>query len=227
MLETPTPNTLATPTADGLGQIEPPAAAQTASKNSEQDPDGIVVDDAKLRATAIRRQRRRGRIADLRKATAEDLIGTIDENTELFGLTGGQFSLSELLEVILRQTGPARFTVSTWTCANIDLDHLERLLSTGALTGLRFLIDNKFHRRQPAIFAKLRALTGDNGLRVLRNHAKFATVTGGRWPVTITTTMNLNKNLRLEQFGLSTDPELAGFLDGFADSLFATKKPPR
>ena len=148
----------------------------------------------------------------LRGETAREAIGNLEPGCSLFGFTKGQFSLIELISAVLLQIGESRMFVSTWTAASADIEEAFRLMESGALKDVRFLVDYTFQRRQPAFASKLRDLFGTDAVRVTSNHAKFVLLQNDRWNIVIRTSMNLNKNPRLEDFAIDDDPALSGYL---------------
>lgn len=62
-------------------------------------------------------RRRRKNVSALAGESARSTIGKLRKRCEMFGFTKGQFSLIDLLQAIVIQTGPADVLVSTWTAA--------------------------------------------------------------------------------------------------------------
>lgn len=183
---------------------------------------GVVVDPGVIQAATIKRPiATNRRVAMLRRDCAADAISTLDrDGCELFGLTRGQFSLADLIEAILQKTGPASLAISTWTAAHADVERMMALLESGAITGCRFLVDQTFVRRVPALAAQIRKLFGDDAIRVTKTHAKFATIVNNKWQVALRSSMNLNQNPRLESFQVGHDPELCNFLAAAMDDIW-------
>ena len=136
----------------------------------------------------------------LRKQTAAEAIGQLYKDCAIFGITKGQFSLIELLAVLIEQTGPADLFISTWTAARADLNDAYSFLESGKIRAFRCLVDNTFQRREPGLAAHIRDLFGIDAIRVTRNHAKFCLLRNDDWNLVINTSMNLNSNPRLENF---------------------------
>ena len=156
----------------------------------------------------------------LGESVAVDAIGTITPGCEIYGLTKGAFSLVDIIVACLAQTGPADLVLSTWTAAGSDIDFAMKLLADGRIKSMRFIVDYSFQSRQPAYCAALRERFGDDSIRVTKNHCKFVLILNDVWNLAIRTSMNLNENRRLENFEISDDPALAGYLKDFTDTLF-------
>ena len=97
---------------------------------------------------------------------------------------------------------------------------MQELLQTGRITGCRFLVDQTFVRRVPALAAQIRRQFGDDAIRVTKTHAKFCTIVNNEWQVALRSSMNLNQNPRLESFQLGHDPELCAFLTAALDDIW-------
>lgn len=160
-----------------------------------------------------------------RYSHAKEAVGDIQPGCEIFGLTGGQFSLIDLMIHCLNTTGPAGITISTWTAANADLQFAHSLLSSGQIRSMRFLIDTSFQARQPLYCQALRERFGDDCIRITKNHCKFVIIENGSWHLVIRTSMNLNLNRRLESFEISDDSRLSQHLNTFVDFIFKTHQP--
>ena len=182
-----------------------------------------VADPGVIQKATIKRPiAQRKRLEVLRQQSAAEAVADLErDGMELFGLTRGQFSLADLLVATLGKTGPAALSISTWTAAHADVERMMGLLESGQITGCRFLVDQTFVRRVPALAAQIRKLFGDDAIRVTKTHAKFATIVNNEWQVAIRSSMNLNQNPRLESFQLGHDPELCAFLSAALDDIWS------
>jgi hypothetical protein len=182
-----------------------------------------VVDPAIIGQSVVKRPIPKREIMDLRRIEcATAAVATLErDGCELFGLTKGQFSLTDMIEAILEKTGPADLSISTWTAANSDVSRMLELLRSGAIRSCRWLVDMTFMRRCPSLAAEIRAKFGADAIRVTRTHAKFCTITNDGWQVALRSSMNLNQNPRLESFQVGHDPELCNFLSGVMGEIWA------
>lgn len=186
---------------------------------SEPDP---VADPAIIRQAVIKRPIPKREIMDLRRiqSATEAVAGLERDGMELFGLTKGQFSLTDMIEAILEKTGPADLSISTWTAANGDVSRMLQLLSSGAIRSCRWMVDLTFMRRCPQLTAEIRAKFGADAIRVTKTHAKFCTITNDKWQIALRSSMNLNQNPRLESFQVGHDPVLCQFLSQVLDDIW-------
>lgn len=160
---------------------------------------------------------------DIDAARAAAAVGPISKGMEAFGLSGGRFSLVELLEHCLQATGPADVTLTLWTFGLLDLRRVGELLASGAIRSARWLLDRATLQHHPHYMDALRALVGDERIAVTRVHAKWVTIRNASWALAIRTSANLNLNLnrRSESWEVSDDPALTGWLEEVADLAFA------
>ena len=187
-----------------------------------------AVDLVKLGApSTLRRKRgdRKREVRDVRRTeTAVAAIAGLDHETEIYGFTKGQFSLLNLIQAVFLVTGPAHLSLSTWTAASHEIESLAAMQARGDITGLRLLIDFSMARREPAMTAQMREKLGRDNIRVAQTHAKFALFQNAEWKVALRTSMNLNMNPRNEDFLVGHDLELAAFLNGILDEVWAKQK---
>ena len=176
-----------------------------------------------MTATSHRAPPRKRTVVKNRTGPAREHLADIQPGCEVVILTHGQFSLIDVITVLLDVTGPADVTISTWSAANADLTHAANFLRDGRIRTIRFLVDRSFQTRQPEYCATLRRLYGDDAIRTARLHAKFVTIRNDRWNLAVRTSANLNENPRLELVEVSDDPALADFLDGEVDAIFANQ----
>jgi hypothetical protein len=131
--------------------------------------------------------------------------------------------LIELLAALLAKTGPADVSLSTWTAHNADLRQAYDFVESGKIRRFRLLVDRSFESRAGHYCESVRDLFGPESVMVGRVHAKFAVLRNERFDLAVRTSMNLNRNMRWEQFEVSDDARLCDFLDGALDALWAER----
>lgn len=164
-------------------------------------------------------KRARHRVSKI--ASARDTIAGFDHDTDIIGLTHGQFSLLDLIEATLDITGPANLDIATWSAGLYDIDAAARFASDGRIQRVRFIMDSASQKRGQASAVDIADLFGADTIRTTRTHAKFAIITNDTWAVTITSSMNLNLNPRVEQFEMTESRERAAFFTDWVDAIFA------
>lgn len=165
---------------------------------------------------------RKRRIAFNDTEQAAQAIGQLEHGCEIFGLTKGQFSISDVIQHCLTQTGPATVDIATWTAAIGDIKRAENLLRDGRITRIRFVVDPSFKSRKPEFCKALVDTFGPGCIRTVNSHAKFAIIRNESWNLAIRTSMNLNPNPRLENFEISDDHGLASFFSNIVDEIYGT-----
>ena len=153
---------------------------------------------------------------------AEFCVGKIYKNCELFGLTNGNFSLFDIIEVILNQTGNANVDIATWTAAKADTKRAKKFVDCNIIKKLRFVVDPSFRSRQPEYCDYIKKAFGDS-LRTVKTHAKFVLIYNEKWNIVIRTSMNLNMNSRIENFEISENLEFRKFYSSFVNDIFKQK----
>jgi len=145
-------------------------------------------------------------------------IGKIYKNMEIYGLTKGQYSIINIIETILNQTGKSDVIISTWTAANAEIKKAEYFLKNGNINRLHFIVDRSFPTRQPRYYKQLIDTFGDI-VSLTNSHAKFVIIRNDEWNIVIRTSMNLNENKRLENFEISDDKQLVDYLLCICDDI--------
>lgn len=158
---------------------------------------------------------------DVRRGPAVAAVAGLAPGVRIIGLTMGQFSLLDLILAVLDKTGPADVWLSTWTAGIRDVRGAGVMLDAGKIRKITLLVDRSFPSRQRAYCAAMRRVFGDECIRTTRTHAKIAILRNERWSITIRSSMNLNRNPRVEQFDLDDDPRIADFFQAHFDEMGA------
>ena len=153
--------------------------------------------------------------------TAEKMVGKIEKGMNLYGFTGGQFGFSDIIETVLDQTGPAELCLSIWTASSSGIEKAFGFLQSERIRSLRFLIDRGFKQFKGKAYDQLILKHGLDCIRTSRIHAKFAIIRNEKWNLAIPTSMNLNKNIRLENFQIVENREFCDFFQQFIDKAFS------
>ena len=149
-----------------------------------------------------------------------EYIGDLSKDTEIFGITKGQFSIIDVIQYVLEFAGPSHLMIATWTAAHADIKKAFEFLQSGNIKSIKFLVDRGFINRQPEYCAELQRLFGEDSIRFLRAHAKFCVIQNDNWNFVIRTSMNLNENKRMENFEITEDKEFCEYFKRFFDVSF-------
>ena len=156
---------------------------------------------------------------------AHDCIGEITPGCSIIGVTKGQFSLLDLIRAVSDQVGPAALTVSTWSTGIRDTQNLDILINQGTFTSVSLCLDRSFSGRQPKYVQEVIRVWGQENIRMTRNHGKFFLLRNEQWNICCRSSMNLNRNPRLEQFDIDDSLELCEFFADIIKQIFE-KMPP-
>jgi hypothetical protein len=168
--------------------------------------------------------RRKGLRRSLRKdghAGVEKMIGSLADGDEISGVTNGQFHLIDILQYVIKQTGPADIVIATWTMGMYDAEESYRFVTDKLVRSIRWIVDPFFFARHPELSSVLVKAFGVEAFRAVNSHAKFFTARSDRLAVTCRSSMNLNRNDRLESYDISADSALTAFFEKLTDDIFA------
>lgn len=171
--------------------------------------------------TTIRLPQKRSKFSPSPTGDASSAIGPLMPGFRIVGVSRGQFSMLDMIETILGQIGPAAVAVSTWTQGKSEIERVTFLLKTLKITDFRLLVDRSFVKLHPEYVRVIQRMAGPESLRQTRTHAKFALIAVDAWRIVIRTSMNLNRNPRLEQFDVDDDQEIYAFFETIVNEVFA------
>ena len=147
------------------------------------------------------------------------------DGQDVFGFIGGEFSLIDAISACVKHVPGARLTLSTWTAAKADMDHVIHFLNSGAVSRVRWIVDRSFQNRQPDLCRYLRDRFGDDAIRVQPVHCKFALIENDDVQLLMQTSANLNRNRRLENLNLTTCPVLFAAYKDLVQQIFDVQEP--
>lgn len=164
---------------------------------------------------------KRRTVARFSKAgVAAQSIAGFGHGRDVLGLTYGQFSLIDLIQATLEITGPADVTIATWSSGFYDLEAAKNFRDDGRIRDIRFVMDSGRQKKGQAGVADIAELFGEESIITVRTHAKFVLIRNEQWDVCITSSMNLNRNIRTEQFEMTDCAERCDLFDDFVTSAF-------
>lgn len=179
------------------------------------------VSAAEMPPMIFRRQGAKKVYRESATATAAQLIGRLVCGDDICGVTNGQFSLVDIIDHVLGQTGPAAITIATWTMGIYDAEQAYNFVRDRRILSIRFILDPSMFSRRPELAAVLVRGFGAEAFRAVDSHAKFATVRGADLAVAIRSSMNLNRNTRIESFDLTCCREMVAFFEGLVDRVWS------
>lgn len=169
---------------------------------------------------ALRYRGRRVRRVVHRTASAAVCIGRLAPGDRVTGLTAGQFSAIDALEHMVNELGPATVRISTWTTGIYDVARAADLRRNAKLSTVRMLLDRGTFEKSPKFAGPLIEVLGAHSFRCLSVHAKVTLVHGEKGSAAWRSSMNLNKNLRTEQFDVDVEEPGGGDVVRFYTEWF-------
>lgn len=151
---------------------------------------------------------------------AAEVIGPLAPGIRVTGLTAGQFSAIDAMEHMVDELGPAEVRISTWTTGLYDVQRAKEIRVAGRIIDVRVLLDRGTFEKSPKFAGPLIEALGVDAFRCLSVHAKVVIVSGARGAAVMRSSMNLNKNLRTEQFDIDVDETIAAFYRDWFDALW-------
>lgn len=166
------------------------------------------------------RPNRRAHTRFSRAGAARQTIEGFDHGMDVLALTYGQFSLIDLVQATLEITGPADVTIATWSTGFYDLEAAENFRDCGMIRSIRFVMDSGRAKKGQADVHDVSDIFGPDSYIQIRTHAKFVLIRNEDWDVCITSSMNLNKNIRCEQFEMTDDADRCEMFEDFVRAAF-------
>lgn len=123
--------------------------------------------------------------------------------------TEGAFSIHQLVCSIIKQIGPARVWIASWTVTEEPLRALQNLKKKGLITHLSGLFDNRTRERNPRGYQFARGVC--DSLAFMKSHAKIYLIESDAGRVSIVASANWSRNPRLEAGVILTDPDAFQF----------------
>lgn len=175
---------------------------------------------------ALRRAHKRRYHVASRLEGAAETIGPLNEGDEVSGLTCGQFSMIDILEHMLNEAGgDCDVFVSTWTAGIYDVERSAALKAGGKIRSIRWMMDRAMFSKSPEFSGPMIEAFGLDAFRDTNVHAKVTLVASATKRMVCRASMNINKNLKTEQFDISVCDDLYEFFLGWADGLWDAAKP--
>lgn len=150
----------------------------------------------------------------------EGILDGFTKESRVSGLTNGLFSLISLLQGLLRITGPARVDIATRASGFYESTAIHEMLTSREIIEFRIILDRSFKTRQVEYSQQMLEIFKSKRIRTTNTHAKFVLIYNEEWHVCVRTSMNLNENLRCENFDIDNDEGIFNLFKGFVDELF-------
>lgn len=136
--------------------------------------------------------------------------------------TAGRWSQHQLLEYLLRKTGPCRLWMTTWTITEEPMRALLMMLREGLILELNAVLDYRIEKRKPEAFQLASQLI--TRIKLTKCHAKLLVLKNENWNVTVLGSANFSKNPRIEAGVIFTDKASADFHSHWIDQVIEGKE---
>lgn len=170
------------------------------------------------------RIRPRNRFAMGKKAVAlSEVIGEIRPGEAIHIPSLSSWSMHELIEYILQQTGPAEVWLTSWSIKQKAVQLILELLQQGHITALSCVFDGRVKTMCPDAWR----LADYNMSRVFltKIHAKVVVIQNDTWGVSIVSTANLTRNPRIECYVITADMGLSDYHKAWINDVINEAKP--
>lgn len=168
----------------------------------------------------VKKERSKAVLKKLPYENATDALAEFVDGGRVIGLTKGQFSLIDMINVMLEKIGPADVVISTWSAGLRDSMALNEMRQSGRVRSVMIVLDRSYSTRQSDYAVTVEKAFGKENIRTTNTHAKFVLLNGERNKICIRSSMNLNKNDRCENFDLDDDPDIFDFYMDFVREIF-------
>ena len=137
--------------------------------------------------------------------------------TTLPYFSNGDFSMHQLIEHLLEQTGPAKVVLSSFSITEVAIRTFQRLMENGTIQSMACLFDFTVRRHKLGLLFFARNVIST--IAIAKCHAKVVLIYNGKYYITVVSSANLNINDKLEAGVISTDTNI---FDLCFEQLFAS-----
>lgn len=136
-----------------------------------------------------------------------DAVANLESNLTLHLWSKRRWSMFQLLEILLEQTGKADVWLTSWTVTEEPIRRIAQLKAAGTIREFNALFDTRASVNNPNGVQMARKTA--NRIAFVPIHAKCMVLMGERSCVSVSTSANLTRNKRIEKYVLSTHEEVA------------------
>lgn len=160
-----------------------------------------------------------GRVSDV----VEAVFPPITPGHSYHYATAGLWSTHDLLLHILRQTGPARIWIATWSMTEDACRVLVQGIQEGIIADLRLLIDSRVITRNASAYAFVKAHAEKT--RITACHAKVTVIENDEWSISMVGSANYTNNPRIEAGVVTESRPVGAFHRDWIDREMDKAKP--
>ena len=138
-----------------------------------------------------------------------EVIGNVKMGESIHYASIGDWSMHDLLFHLLKQTGPAKVYISTWSVSENAVRMLIDKMNNGEITKMSAVFDWRVKMRRPEAFELAKFNISD--IRLTTCHAKVTVIENDEWNISIVGSANYTNNPRIESGVISCDKTASGF----------------
>lgn len=143
------------------------------------------------------------------KQVLAQVIGKLEKEQTIHFMSRGEWSMHDLLEHVLRQTGAANVWLTTWALTEEPVRKLFFLKEEGLLQSLSCIVDYRLRVRKPEPLQLLEGIAAR--IAFTQCHAKVSIIENADWSVSIVGSANYTKNPRIEAGTICSSKQVARF----------------
>lgn len=125
-----------------------------------------------------------------------EVIGLLQNDSLIYWVTSGEWSMHDMLVSILNITGAADVLISTYAMSEMPARILAQLKEAKMITSLKVLLDNRVDTRTAGSYQLMMSMC--NELALTETHAKVTVIQNSDWHVAVIGSANYTENKRLE-----------------------------
>lgn len=156
------------------------------------------------------------------KVDLHQLIGQLQHDEHIHVPSKARWSMHDMLQYILEQTGPADVWITSWTITEQPVRTIVEHIDKGLIRSCRMLLSERVEAMNPAA---LQLAKGNLQVRLTKLHAKCIVVLNDTWGVTVGGSANMTRNPRIEMYIVSTHRAVAEADRAWIDEVFAGAHP--
>jgi hypothetical protein len=137
------------------------------------------------------------------------LAAMVKAQDDVIYLSHGDWSMHDLVKVLVDQVAPCNLYLSTWSMTEFPLRQILQLQMDGLLTSVNMLLDKKSKVRYPAVYQLAQNIS--NTISLTDVHAKVTILEGNSSTITIINSQNWTENKRIETGWISRQSSVAEF----------------
>lgn len=165
----------------------------------------LTSQQSKNLTTAIRKGKLLTKAQTMYEDTLVKIPYALEQGHYIEFVSDGSWSTHQLVETIIKKTGPVDLILTTWAMTEKPLRSLTRLKQKGQITNLQGLVDKKIKHHNPKAWGMMQMVF--DSITPVSCHAKVTLLKNEDWQMSILSSANWTVNRRLEAGTINCTPE--------------------